>query len=124
METKIVYIRGTRFVVKRNIRKCPILNISYIWSYKKDDRTVCTCVIDWYDPILDITRTTRASTVRSPDDKHKFAFAKKLAESRCKYSLYSTYRKELEDLTDNLIVKQSLMIHTELEHQQKLINEL
>lgn len=124
METKAVYIRGTRFIVKRNIRKCPILNISYIWSYKKDKRTVCTCVIDWYDPILDTVRTTRASTVCNPNDKSNHKFAKKLAESRCKYSLYSTYRKELEDLIGDLIIKQVIMIHTELEHQQKLINEL
>jgi len=124
METKAIYVRGTRFVVKRNIHKCPILNISYIWSYKKDGRTVCTCVIDWYDPIADRPRVTRASTICNPDDKPDYRFGKKLAESRCKYSLYSTYRKELEDLTDNLIVKQSLLIHTELEHQQKLINEL
>ena len=123
METKAVYIRGTRFVVKRNIRKCPILNTSYIWS-KKDGRTVCTCIIDWYDPIVDRPRITRASTVCNPEDKPNHKFAKKLAESRCKYSLYSTYRKELEDLIDYIIVKQNLMIHTELKHQQKLINEL
>lgn len=124
METKAVYIRGTRFIVKRNIRKCPILNISYIWSYKKDKRTVCTCVIDWYDPILDTVRITRASTVCNPNDKSNHKFAKKLAESRCKYSLYNTYRKELEDLIGDLLIKQVIMIHTELEHQQKLINEL
>ena len=124
METKAVYIRGTRFIVKRNIRKCPILNISYIWSYKKDKRSVCTCAIDWYDPIADKPRITRASTVCNPNDKPNHKFAKKLAESRCKYSLYSTYRKELEDLTSNIIFKQVIMIQTELEHQQKLINEL
>lgn len=124
METKVVYIKYTRFVVKRNIRKCPILNISYIWSYKKDKRSVCTCVIDWYDPIAGRLRTTRASTVCNPNDKPNNKFAKKLAESRCKYSLYSTYRKELEDLIGGLIIKQDVMIHTELEHQQKLINEL
>ena len=124
METKAIYVRGTRFIVKQNIRKCPILNTSYIWSYKKDGRTVCTCVIDWYDPIADRLRTTRASTVCNPNDKPNNKFAKKLAESRCKYSLYSTYRKELEDLIDYIIVKQNLMIHTELKHQQKLINKL
>ena len=124
MKIRVVYVRGTRFRVKRNIRKCPILNISYIWSYKKDKRSVCTCAIDWYDPIADKPRITRASTVCNPNDKPNHKFAKKLAESRCKYSLYSTYRKELEDLTSNIIFKQVIMIQTELEHQQKLINEL
>jgi hypothetical protein len=124
METKAIYVRGTRFVVKRNIHKCPILNISYIWSYKKDKRSVCTCVIDWYDPIVDRPRITIASTVCNPNDKPNHKFAKKFAESRCKYSLYSTYRKELEDLIGDLIIKQCIMIRTELEHQQKLINEL
>ena len=120
----IVYNRNTKTTVKRNLFRLPILNIGYITSYTKDNKTKTTCIIDWYDPIYNIVRTTRASTIKNSDDKPNNIFAKRLAESRCKTAIYYKYGKEVCNILDYIIDKHSKLILTETNNQTNLINNL
>lgn len=119
METKTIVDRGTEFTVKRNLFRCPILKTGYI----KKDRKI-TCIIDWYDPIYDVVRTTRASAVRNPNDVSNDIFGKKLAESRCKMNIYDKYYKEIRKIRWETNRKYSNLIGEEEIHQQRIINNL
>ena len=120
----IVYNRNTKTTVKRNLFRLPILNIGYITSYTKDNKTKTTCIIDWYDPIYNIVRITRASTIKNSDDKPNDIFAKRLAESRCKTAIYYKYGKEVRNILNNIMDKHDKLILTETDNQTNLINNL
>lgn len=125
MNNKItLYNRNTNITVKRNLFRLPILNIGYMTSYTKDNKTKTTCIIDWYDPIYNIVRTTRASTIKHSDDKPNDIFAKRLAESRCKTSIYYKYGKEVRNILNNIMDKYDKLIWTETNNQANLINNL
>ena len=120
----IVYNRNTKTTVKRNLFRLPILNIGYITSYTKDNKTKTTCIIDWYDPIYNIVRITRASTIKNSDDKPNDIFAKRLADSRCKTAIYYKYGKEVRNILNNIMDKHDKLILTETDNQTNLINNL
>lgn len=125
MNNKItVYNRNTKTIVKRNLFRLPILNIGYITSYTKDNKTKTTCSIDWYDPIYNIVRTTRASTIKKYGDKPNDIFAKRLAESRCKTAIYYKYDKEVYNILKTIIYKYDKLICTENDNQTNLIDNL
>lgn len=125
MNNKItVYNRNTKITVKRNLFRLPILNIGYMTSYTKDNKTRTTCIIDWYDPIYNIVRTTRASTIKHSDDKPNDIFAKRLAESRCKTAMYYKYCKEVRNIVNTIMNKYDKLILTETDNQTNLINNL
>ena len=119
-----VYNRNTNITVKRNLFRLPILNIRYMISYTKDIKTKTTCIIDWYDPIYNIVRTTRASTIKHSNDKPNDIFAKRLAESRCKTAIYYKYGKEVRNILNNIMDKYDKLIWTETYNQVNLINNL
>lgn len=120
----IVHHKGTSFTVKRNLFRLPILSVGYVIHYTKDNRTKTTCTIDWYDPIYNIVRTTSASTVKCPDDSSDERFAKRLAESRCKYAIYDKYVKEADNALQSIMDKHCALIATEFSNQTKLIKNL
>lgn len=125
MNNKItVYNRNTKTTIKRNLLRLPILNIGYMISYTKDNKTRTTCIIDWYDPIYNIVRTTRASTIKHSDDKPNDIFAKRLAESRCKTAIYYKYCKEVRNIVNTIMNKYDKLILTETDNQTNLINNL
>ena len=125
MNNKItVYNRNTKIIVKRNLFRLPILNIGYMTSYTKDNKTKTTCIIDWYDPIYNIVRTTRASTIKHSDDKPNEIFAKRLAESRCKTAIYCKYYIKVRNILRTIIYKYDKLILTETDNQTNLINNL
>lgn len=125
MNNKItVYNRNTKTTVKRNLFRLPILNIGYMTSYTKDNKTKTTCIIDWYDPIYNIVRTTRASTIKNSDDKPNDIFAKRLAESRCKMAIYCKYNKEVLNILRTIKYKYNKLVLTETYNQANLINNL
>lgn len=125
MNNKItVYNRNTKTTIKRNLLRLPILNIGYMTSYTKDNKTRTTCIIDWYDPIYNIVRTTRASTIKNSDDKPNDIFAKRLAESRCKTAMYYKYCKEVRNIVNTIMNKYDKLILTETNNQTNLINNL
>lgn len=119
-----VYNRNTKITIKRNLFRLPILNTGYMTSYTKDNKTKTTCIIDWYDPIYNIIRTTRASTIKHSDDKSNDIFAKRLAESRCKTAIYCKYYKEVRNILRTIIYKYDKLILTETDNQTNLINNL
>lgn len=119
-----VYNRNTKTTVKRNLFRLPILRIGYITSFTKDNKTKTTCIIDWYDPIYNIVRTTRASVVKHPDDTPNELFAKRLSESRCKHQIYAKYFFEVNDIFRLIKQKYGHLIHTEFNNQCNLINNL
>lgn len=119
-----VYNRNTKTTVKRNLFRLPILNIGYITSYTKDNKTKTTCSIDWYDPIYNIVRTTRASTIKHSDDKSNEIFAKRLAESRCKRDIYYKYGKEARNILKVIKYKYNELVYTENKNQANLIKNL
>lgn len=125
MSNKVsVYNRNTKITVKRNLFRLPILNIGYMTSYTKGNKTKTTCIIDWYDPIYNIVRTTRTSTIKHFDDKPNDIFAKRLAESRCKTAIYYKYGKEVRNILNNIMDKYDKLIWTETDNQTNLINNL
>ena len=125
MNNKItVYNRNTKTTIKRNLLRLPILNIGYMTSYTKGNKTKTTCIIDWYDPIYNIVRTTRASTIKNSDDKPNDIFAKRLAESRCKTAMYYKYCKEVRNIVNTIMNKYDKLILTETDNQTNLINNL
>lgn len=119
-----VYDRNTKITVKRNLFRLPILNIGYMTSYTKDNKTKTTCIIDWYDPIYNIVRTTRASTIKHSDDKPNEIFAKRLAESRCKRAIYYKYGKEVRNILKTIKYKYNELVYTENKNQANLIKNL
>lgn len=123
MNNKIA-IHNRNITVKRNLFRLPILNIGYITSFTKDNKTKTTCIIDWYDPSYNIVRTTRASTIKHSDDKPNDIFAKRLAESRCKTAIYRKYYKEVCNILRTIIYKYDKLICTETDNQTNLINNL
>lgn len=120
----IVHHKHTSFTVKRNLFRLPILSVGYVIHYTKDNRTKTTCTIDWYDPIYNIVRTTSASTVKCPEDDSDERFAKRLAESRCKYAIYDKYAKEAYKALKFIRDKHHKLIRTEINNQTKLIKHL
>lgn len=120
----IVYNKNTKTTVKRNLFNLPILSIDYTTSITKDDKTKTTCTISWYDPIYNTVRTTKASTVKHPKDKYNEVFAKRLAESRCKYAIYSKYYFEVNNVLDCISRKHYNLSCTEYNNQCNLINNL
>ena len=119
-----VYNRNTKTTVKRNLFRLPILKTGYITSFTKDNKTKTTCIIDWYDPIYNIVRTTRASTIKHSDDKPNEIFAKRLAESRCKTVIYYKYGKEARNILKTIKYKYNELIYTENKNQANLIKNL
>lgn len=117
----IVYNRNTKTTVKRNLFRLPILSIGYTTSFTKDNKTKTTCIIDWYDPIYNIVRRTRASVVKHPDDKPNELLAKRLAESRCKMTIYDKYREEVRKILKTIKHKYNYLIYTEINNQANLI---
>ena len=120
----IVYNRNTKTTVKRNLFKLPILSIGYTTSLTKDNKTKTTCIIDWYDPIYNIVRTTRASTIKHSDDKPNELFAKRLAESRCKMTIYYKYSDEVRDISRDIKHKYNELGNRENNNQTNLIKNL
>lgn len=119
-----IHYRNTKFTVKRNLFRLPILKTGYITSFTKDNKTKTTCIIDWYDPIYNIVRTTRASTIKHSDDKPDEISAKRLAESRCKMAIYDKYHKEVRDILNDINYKYYRLSCIETKNQTNLIENL
>lgn len=119
-----IHHRNNKFTVKRNLFRLPILSIGYTTSFTKDSKTKTTCIIDWYDPIYNIVRTTRASVVKHPDDKPSELLAKRLSESRCKMVIYDKYHEEVSNILKTIKDKYHELIYTEINNQTNLINNL
>ena len=120
----IIHYRNTKFTVKRNLFRLPILSIGYTTSFTKDNKTKTTCIIEWYDPIYRNVRTTKASAIKHPDDTPNELLAKRLAESRCKMSIYYKYGKEVRKILKTIKYKYNELVYTENKNQANLIKNL
>ena len=120
----IIPHRDTNITIKRNLFRLPIISVNYITSLTKDNKTKTSCIIDWYDPIYNIVRTSKTSTIRNPKDKPNDVIAKRIAESRCKMIIYYKYSKEVRNTLKTIKYKYNELICTEIGNQANLIKNL
>lgn len=103
--------------MKRNLFKAQIINTSYI----REDYKI-TCIIKWYNPVLDTEMKAKGVAKCHPNDVLSLKHGSHIAESRAKVQIFKRMKEDCYNVMTIIAGKHFGLEEQELQHINGLVH--